>query len=151
MVLQKSNYCAGGRRLFSNRSFIRRLEKSWRFGGLFSPHMVVSLTSVRDTPCFVGLQRIYCYSFSLSRSRVPAARRNHISRPHKASYTDKLFRGIRTGASPVLLLETRSSHSRPFVILPVSAVSKGKKLVTDKFFALGADNGNRTRLLSLGS
>ena len=32
-----------------------------------------------------------------------------------------------------------------------SAVSKGKKLVTDKFFALGADNGNRTRLLSLGS
>ncbi len=32
-----------------------------------------------------------------------------------------------------------------------SAVSKGKKLVIDKFFALGADNGNRTRLLSLGS
>lgn len=42
----------------------------------------------------------------------------------KASHIDNLFRGICTGASPVLLLETRSSHSNPFVILPVSAVSK---------------------------
>ena len=34
-------------------------------------------------------------------ARAPSgARRNHIPRPHKASYTDKLFRGIRTGASP---------------------------------------------------
>ena len=30
----------------------------------------------------------------------------------------------KVGASPVLLLETRSSHSRPFVTLSVSAVSK---------------------------
>ena len=45
-------------------------------------------------------------------------------RVRKASYRDNLFRGICTGASPVFLLETRSSHSRPFVILPVSSVSK---------------------------
>ena len=45
-------------------------------------------------------------------------------RVRKASHIDNLFRGICTDASPVLLLETRSSHSHPFVILPVSAVSK---------------------------
>ena len=32
-----------------------------------------------------------------------------------------------------ILLETWSSHSRPFVILPVSAVSDAQKLATGKF------------------
>ena len=45
----------------------------------FSPHMVVSLTSVRDTLCFVGLQRIYCYSFSLSRSPIGRTAESHFA------------------------------------------------------------------------
>ena len=68
-------------------------------------------------------------------ARAPSgARRNHISRPHKASYTDKLFRGICTGALP-------SCDFLPFALSRESLWTNGeiafrvrKASYTDKFF-----------------
>ncbi len=126
--------------------------------------MVALLTSVRNSPCFGGLRRtktchrqlfarpsvLFGYFLHDAKSDNPFPSQGE-SRFCKPRFSSPQWR-LRT--SPIksfcrhCLLETWSPCSRPFAILPVSAVSDAQKLATGNFLHVRAAFSRRQSRLS---
>ena len=116
--------------------------------------MVALLTSVRNSPCFGGLRRTktchwqlfarpstcFLVTFCTTQKvtiRFPCRELRGFPNLESAHPNNTLPR-TKINPLPLCLLETWSPCSRPFAILPVSAVSDAQKLATGNFLHVRA-------------
>ena len=116
--------------------------------------MVALLTSVRNSPCFGGLRRTktchrqlfarpstcFLVTFCTTQKvtiRSPSQGDSRFCKP-RISAQNYNFAQAQLNPLPLCLLETWSPCSRPFAILPVSAVSDAQKLATGNFLHVRA-------------